>query len=150
MSWPTKDMFAVTADGAVLINVLAIDEDNPPPLALQKGVFVGIVLTEGETKLASERVYDALSELAVTISGRRRPGVGRPVVFLGGLPSRDGSPGVVLLGRLPAREGSPGGGCLPGLLGGRPGTVAPMLAFAPGSATAPSRACAAPRTADLG
>jgi hypothetical protein len=71
-SWPTKDMFAVTVDGAVLINVRALDESSPPPLSLRKGVFVGIALTAEETQLLSERVYDATSEAAATISGRRR------------------------------------------------------------------------------
>jgi hypothetical protein len=64
-------MFAVTADGSILINVLALEEDDPPPLALQKGVFVGVVLTESETKLVSEKVYDALSELAGIIRAQR-------------------------------------------------------------------------------
>ena len=72
MTWPKRDMFAVTVDGAILINVLALDEDNPPPLALRKGVFVGVVLTEKETKLLSERTFDAASEIAATISGQRR------------------------------------------------------------------------------
>jgi hypothetical protein len=65
-------MFAVTVDGVVLVNILALEEDNPPPLALQRGVFVGVALTETEQKLVSEHIYDALSELAATISGQRR------------------------------------------------------------------------------
>jgi hypothetical protein len=65
-------MFAVTVDGVVLVNILALEEENPPPLALQRGVFVGVVLTEEENRLVSERVYDAMSELAATISGQRR------------------------------------------------------------------------------
>jgi hypothetical protein len=72
MTWPKRDMFAVTVDGVVLVNILALEEENPPPLALQRGVFVGVVLTEEENKLVSERVYDAMSELAATISGQRR------------------------------------------------------------------------------
>jgi hypothetical protein len=72
MTWPSRDMFAVTVDGVVLVNILALEEDNPPPLALQRGVFVGVALTEAEKELVGERVYDALSELAATISGHRR------------------------------------------------------------------------------
>ena len=72
MTWPKKDIFAITVDGAILINVLALEENNPPELALQKGVFVGVVLTEEENKLVGERVYDALSELAAVIGGQRR------------------------------------------------------------------------------
>ncbi len=72
MTWPKRDMFAVTVDGVVLVNILALEEENPPPLALQRGVFVGVVLTEAENKLVSERVYDAMAELAATISGKRR------------------------------------------------------------------------------
>ena len=77
MTWPKRDMFAVTVDGAVLINILALDEDNPPPLALRKGVFVGVVLTEREKKLLSENVYDAMSEVAATIGAQRRRKRGR-------------------------------------------------------------------------
>ncbi len=72
MSWPKRDMFAVTIDGVVLVNILALEEDNPPPLAFQRGVFVGVALTDAERELVSERVYDAMSELAATISGHRR------------------------------------------------------------------------------
>jgi len=72
MSWPTKDIFAITVDGAILINVLALEEDNPPDLALRPGVFVGVLVTEAEHQLVSERVYNALSEIASIISGRRR------------------------------------------------------------------------------
>ena len=70
--WPKRDLFAVTVDGAVLMNVLALEEEKPPELALQKGVFVGVALTQAEARLVSERVYDAMSELAATISGKRR------------------------------------------------------------------------------
>ena len=72
MSWPKRDLFAVTSDGAVLVNILALDESNPPPLALRKGVFVGVVLTEKEKKLFGERAFDAASDIASTISGQRR------------------------------------------------------------------------------
>ena len=65
-------MFAITSDGAILINILALDEDSPPPLALRKGVFVGVVLTEKEKRLLGERGFDAASEIAATISGQRR------------------------------------------------------------------------------
>ncbi len=72
MTWPKRDLFAVTVDGVVLVNILALEENNPPPLALQRGVFVGVALTEEENKLVGERVHDAMSELAATISGQRR------------------------------------------------------------------------------
>ena len=72
MTWPKRDMFAVTVDGVVLVNILALEERNPPSLALQQGVFVGVALTEEENKLVGERVYDALSELAASIGGQRR------------------------------------------------------------------------------
>ena len=70
--WPKRDMFAVTVDGTVLMNVLALEEEKPPELALPKGVFVGVALAQAEARLMSERVYDAMSELAATISGKRR------------------------------------------------------------------------------
>jgi hypothetical protein len=72
MTWPKRDMFAITVDGDVLINILAVDEDNPPPLALRRGVFVGVVLTEKEKRLLGEGVFDATSEVAALISGQRR------------------------------------------------------------------------------
>ena len=74
MTWPKRDMFAVTADGAILVNILALNEKNPPRLALQKGVFVGVALTAEESKLLSENVYDAMAETAARISGQRRQG----------------------------------------------------------------------------
>ena len=70
--WPKRDMFAVTVDGVVFVNVLALEEEDPPPLALQRGVFVGVAITKAEHALVSARVYDAMSELAATISGQRR------------------------------------------------------------------------------
>ena len=72
MSWPVRDMFAVTADGTILVNILALKEMRPPRLALQKGVFIGVALTEEETKHLSENVYDAMAETAARISGQRR------------------------------------------------------------------------------
>jgi len=72
MTWPKRDMLAITVDGAVLVNVLAIEEDNPPPLALQRGIFVGVMLTADEQKLLAEHIYDATAEAASIISGRRR------------------------------------------------------------------------------
>jgi hypothetical protein len=65
-------MFAITSDGTLLINILALEEDAPPPLARRRGVFVGVALTKKETKLLSVRAYDATSEVAATISGQRR------------------------------------------------------------------------------
>jgi len=72
VTWPKRDLFAVTADGEVLLNVLALEEDTPPPLARRKGVFVGVRLTTAERRLLSECVYDATAEVAARISGRRR------------------------------------------------------------------------------
>jgi hypothetical protein len=72
MSWPKRDMFAVTVDGVVLINIPALDEDNPPPLAVRKGVFVGVALTDKERRLLYECAYDTTSEVAALISGGRR------------------------------------------------------------------------------
>ena len=72
MSWPTRVMFAITSDGTVLINNLALAEDSPQPLARQRGVFVGVALTKRETKLLSVHVFDAMSEVAATVSGQRR------------------------------------------------------------------------------
>jgi hypothetical protein len=72
MSWPKRDLFAITADGVILVNIRALDEDNPPPLGLQKGIFVGVALTRRETKLLSEEVYDAMAAFAASRAGRRR------------------------------------------------------------------------------
>jgi len=77
MTWPKKDLFAVTVDGEVLINIRALDEENPPPLALQKNVFVGVPLTPTEKKALSEQTYDAHSALAAAIASERRKRGGR-------------------------------------------------------------------------
>ena len=64
-------MFAVTADGTILINILALKEKGPPRLALQKGIFVGVALTEVESKLVQELLYDASSDAAAPNAGTR-------------------------------------------------------------------------------
>jgi hypothetical protein len=65
-------MFAVTVDGKVLLNARALDDVDMTKLARQKHVFVGVVLTKREVRRLSERVYDACSEAAAFISGKRR------------------------------------------------------------------------------
>ena len=72
MSWPREDMFAVTSDGKVLMNARALDDIDLAELAAKKGVFVGVVLSKGEVRKLSERMYDASSEAAAFISGDRR------------------------------------------------------------------------------
>jgi hypothetical protein len=72
MSWPKRDMFAVTVDGQVLINILALYENDPPPLALRRGMFVGVVVTGKERQMLSEHLYDAMSALAASMAGKRR------------------------------------------------------------------------------
>ena len=46
-------------------------------LATKKGVFVGVVLSKGEVRKLSERMYDASSEAAAFVSGGRRKKRGR-------------------------------------------------------------------------
>lgn len=77
MSWPKTDLFAITVDGEMLINILALDEENPPPLALRRNVFVGVSLTAQEKELLSEHTYDAHSALAAAIASERRKRNGR-------------------------------------------------------------------------
>ncbi len=71
MSWPKKDMFAVTVDGKVLMNARCLEGVDLAKLAGKKGVFVGVVLQPRELRLLSEHVYDACSEAAARISGGR-------------------------------------------------------------------------------
>ena len=73
MKWPKEDMFAITVDGKVLINARALDDADLAKLAEKKtGVFVGVVLQARESRLLSEHLYDACSEAAARIGGRRR------------------------------------------------------------------------------
>jgi hypothetical protein len=72
MTWPKRDLFAVTVDGAVYVNILALEEKSPPPLALKKTIFVGVLLTAKEKQVLSERLYDAMSEAAAFLGGQRR------------------------------------------------------------------------------
>lgn len=72
VSWPKKDMFAVTVDGTVLMNAAALEDVDLAELVGKKGVFVGVVLQARELRLLSERLYDATSEAAAFISGGRR------------------------------------------------------------------------------
>ena len=78
MTGPKRDMFAVTTDGVIVVNILALNEKDPPRLALQKGLFVGVALTAEESKLLGENVYDAMAETAARINGERRRGPRRP------------------------------------------------------------------------
>lgn len=72
MTWPKRHLFAVTEDGAVYVNVLALEERTPPPLAQKHTYFVGVELTRTEKALLDERLYDAMAEAAALIGGRRR------------------------------------------------------------------------------
>ncbi|HEX7602099.1 MAG TPA: hypothetical protein VF316_10855 [Polyangiaceae bacterium] len=77
MKWPKEDMFAVTIDGKVLMNARALDDVDLAELATKKGVFVSVVLSKGEVRKLSERMYDSSSEAAAFISGGRRKKRGR-------------------------------------------------------------------------
>lgn len=73
MSWPKEDLFAVTADGKVLMNARCLDHIDFAELAKRRsGVFVGIVLQARESRLLSENVYDICSDVAARISGACR------------------------------------------------------------------------------
>ena len=73
MSWPKEDVFAVTADGKVLMNARCLEGADLSELAKKKtGVFVGVVLNARERRELSERIYDASSEAAAFLVGKRR------------------------------------------------------------------------------
>ncbi|HEX7603981.1 MAG TPA: hypothetical protein VF316_20330 [Polyangiaceae bacterium] len=72
MKWPKEDMFAITVDGKVLMNARALDDVDLAELATRKNVFVGVELSKAEVRRLSERMYDASSEAAAFISGKRR------------------------------------------------------------------------------
>ena len=72
MSWPKRDLVAVTVDGRVLMNARCLDDVDLAELAKKDGVFVGVVLTKREVQELLERMYDAASEAAAFVSGRRR------------------------------------------------------------------------------
>lgn len=72
MKWPKEDMFAITIDGKVLMSARALDDVDLAELATKKGTFVGVVLSKAEVRKLSERMYDASSEAAAFISGKRR------------------------------------------------------------------------------
>ena len=72
MSWPTRDMLAVTIDGKVLLNANALEGVDLAKLSGKKGVFVGVVLQPRELRLLVRRLSDSTSEAAAYISGGRR------------------------------------------------------------------------------
>ena len=74
MSWPSRDLFAVTVDGRVLMNAHAIDDVDLAELVGKQNVFVGITLTKREVRMLSERMHDANSEAAALIAGKRHWG----------------------------------------------------------------------------
>ena len=71
MSWPTRDIFAVTIDGQVLVNAKAFENEDIRKLIKQKNVFVGVPLAPRDVKMLLEHLYDCSSEVAAMISGRR-------------------------------------------------------------------------------
>jgi hypothetical protein len=71
MSWPTRDMFAVTIDGKILLNAKAIDGVDLAKLVRKKGVFIGVPLQVRELHLLLRRLSEASSEAAAYISGGR-------------------------------------------------------------------------------
>ena len=75
MTWPREALFALTADGKVLMNARRLEGVDLAKLAGKKGVFVGVVMQPRELRLLSEHLYDAASEAAARIGGgrRRRP-----------------------------------------------------------------------------
>jgi hypothetical protein len=78
MTWPKRDMFAVTIDGRVLLNALALEEVDVAKLVGKKGVFIGVELRPEEVRALSERLSDATSEAAAGFVGRRRKKSRRP------------------------------------------------------------------------
>jgi hypothetical protein len=72
MTWPKRDMFAITLDGRVLLNAHALEEVDVAELVRKKNVFVGVVLRPNEVRKLTERLYDASSEVAAFIVGKRR------------------------------------------------------------------------------
>jgi hypothetical protein len=70
--------FAITSDGAILINVAAfagtedLDELVLAAKVQSRGVFVGVMLTSEEMDLAMARLDNAAAETAARIVGRRR------------------------------------------------------------------------------
>jgi hypothetical protein len=72
VSWPARDIFAISVDGKVLINARAFETEDLAKLAHQKGVFIGVPISERDVRVLLEHVYDACSEVAAEISSRRR------------------------------------------------------------------------------
>ena len=72
MSWPARDMFAITVDGKVLINARAFETEDLVKLAQKKGVFIGVPISERDVRVLLEHVYDSCSEVAAEISSKRR------------------------------------------------------------------------------
>ena len=72
MSWPTRDMFAITVDGKVLINARALETEDLAKVAQEKGVFIGVPISDRDVRVLLEHVYDSCSEVAAEISSRRR------------------------------------------------------------------------------
>jgi hypothetical protein len=72
VSWPKANMFAVTLDGKILMNAQALEGVNVAELVGKKNIFVGVVLRQSEARQLSEHLYDASSETAAFIVGKRR------------------------------------------------------------------------------
>lgn len=71
-TWPRERPFAVTIDGRVLMNAMALDDVDVAELVRGGDVFIGVVLTPAEVRRLGEQFADAASEVAAAISGRRK------------------------------------------------------------------------------
>lgn len=72
MSWPEKDLIAITIDGTLLVNARALDGVDLEDLVMRKDVFVGVRLHARESRLLRRRLAEAASEAAAYVSGGRR------------------------------------------------------------------------------
>jgi len=71
-AWPREQLFAVTIDGQVLMNAMALDDVDLAELVRSGDVFIGVVLTPAEVRRLREQFTDTASEVAAAISGRRK------------------------------------------------------------------------------
>ena len=65
------------ADGRVLLNAHALEDMDVVELVRKQNVFVGVVLRRNEVRKLTERFYDASSEAAAFIVGKRWKKSGR-------------------------------------------------------------------------
>jgi hypothetical protein len=72
VTWPPRDLFAVTLDGTLLVNARALEADPDAQVSGASTTFYGATLTRKEAQLLRAAIAEAATEAVARIDGARR------------------------------------------------------------------------------